>query len=439
MSSAFSDMRTDPDRWLWLPLLGLLVLAFLTGGGSMDRGWGDASTQLLALAVLLVAALRVTAAPPPPAGWGGLALAVSVPVWLAVQTWGGLSKWPWATERSLWATMPGVAAFLAGMSLSPRDQQRAAVWVVGLVTVSVVLGFLQLGAPQDSLLNPFPQWPPSLGGLFANPNHQATFITVALVWVVSWLLQVWQSEGSTAGSSEAAFARVLAKAGGALVLLAVLPLTGSRAMVLVAVGAVALLALLDGRLLRHARKKGRRRRAALGLLLVLVIAAGLVMVVSGWIRTGHDQDLRGPIADATVAMARDSFPTGVGVGNFVPWFQGHAPRELQLHGYINHAHNEYAQWALESGVFSLLWMALLTVWLAWTMPRGGVEGVRPSALGLASWLSVVVVLAHGAVDYPLRTPAGLVVTALMAGIATHAALHRSNHLRKREKSATWDS
>src|SRR5690606_26332702 len=42
------------------------------------------------------------------------------------------------------------------------------------------LGFLQLGAPQDSLLNPYPQWAPSMGGTFANPNHQGTSMLVGL-------------------------------------------------------------------------------------------------------------------------------------------------------------------------------------------------------------------------------------------------------------------
>ena len=41
-----------------LPILTalLLVMAMLTGGGSQDRGWGDALTQLLAWPVLLLAA-----------------------------------------------------------------------------------------------------------------------------------------------------------------------------------------------------------------------------------------------------------------------------------------------------------------------------------------------------------------------------------------------
>ena len=35
---------------VWLPRLavGLLAMAFITGGGSMDRGWGDVATHLLA-------------------------------------------------------------------------------------------------------------------------------------------------------------------------------------------------------------------------------------------------------------------------------------------------------------------------------------------------------------------------------------------------------
>ena len=162
----------------------------LSGGGSQDRGWGDALVQLLAWPVLSLAAWQLTATDATSGRSGRvlLALAVLLPLGLWVQAASGWSLAPWASERAAWAVLPAVAAFCAGLAL-PRPRQGVLAWViVGLAAASLLLGYLQLGAPQDSLLNPFPQWAPALNGLFANPNHQATSLAVALVLCLAWLL-----------------------------------------------------------------------------------------------------------------------------------------------------------------------------------------------------------------------------------------------------------
>ena len=55
-------------------------------------------------------------------------------------------------------------------------------------------------------------------------------------------------------------------------------------------------------------------------------------------------------------------------------------------------------------------------------PRPG-RGLRPEWLHVGAWTGMVVVLAHSAVDYPLRTPALMTLTALLAGISVARALH----------------
>ena len=392
----------------------------LSGGGSQDRGWGDALVQLLAWPVLGLAAWQLTATDATSGRSGRvlLALAVLLPLGLWVQAASGWSLAPWASERAAWAVLPAVAAFCAGLAL-PRPRQGVLAWViVGLAAASLLLGYLQLGAPQDSLLNPFPQWAPALNGLFANPNHQATSLAVALVLCLAWLLH----RAPSAETDERYLARRVAVAGLGLFLLVGLPLTGSRAAVLVAAAALLAVPLCNGWLGRRLR-----RRADRGMGLAAAIAGGLagaalLLAASAWLRVDRAEESRSALFAATASMAGDAMPAGIGVGAFVPWFDAHAPKALLQWEYFNHAHNEYLQWWLEGGVAGLAWIGLLLGFAWWSRPRPG-PGRRPDWLWVGSWLGVMVVLAHSLADYPLRTPALMTFTALLAGIAASNAIH----------------
>ena len=450
----------------------LLVMAVVAGGGSQQRGWGEAITQLAALPVLvLVGMLSMHAS-----RGSQIALAVAWMGLIAVASqllpWPGgpevdvggrqlvyearsaagldgsalrISLTPWATERGVWALLPAVAGFSAALLLPMTRRLQLSWLVVAMACASLLLGFVQLGAPQDSPLNPFPQHAPALGGLFANPNHQATALTIALVMVLSWLLgalgaPVERSDEDDRPSRGVPLVwRRVAAALLAAFLLVTIPLTGSRGMVLIAAGALVAVPLTSGWLRQQMLS---RRGAPLGLALLGVgalMAAGLLVAVSGWIRVDTELESRGALAKATAGIARDAMPLGTGVGSFVPWFDAHAPESLIEHEYFNHAHNEYVQWWLESGGFGLLWIVLLAAVMVWAFPwaalpshRSRVLRPRHSArepgewLTGAAWLAFAVVLAHSVVDYPLRTTALMTVSAWFAGVAVAAALRRGS-------------
>ena len=403
-------------------LVLLLVLACLTGGGSYDRGWGDALVELLAWPVLVVAVLALSEKPLPKQSLVLLLAAFAVPLVLALQWLTGWSETPWATERGLWSVMPAVAMFAGALALGERHYPGL-LWVVaGLVGFNVVLAFLQLGAPQDSLLNPFPEWPPALGGVFANANHHGTVLSMALLWLGAWAWSTWRTRGK-AFDGRKLLLWVIAAAS-SLILLAVLPLTGSRAMVLIAMGALLAVPVLLGGL-RDLRSLGRSRRSVALAMTLLIAGALLLVAVSGWLKVDSEQEIRGTLAATTARMAADAMPWGHGLGSFVPWFDAHAGERFALRAFANHAHNEYVQWWLESGVFGLAWIAMLVAWLLWACPwPNASRGVQP-APAVAAWLSVAVVLAHSAVDYPLRTQGIMAIFAFMAGMASSYALRRS--------------
>ena len=425
------------ERWGHLALGAVLVLAFVTGGGASDFGMGDALAQWLALPLLVWAALVLHASPGSGLRRAAIGVAALVVVTVAVQqlslpagVWKAVSvrdalasdlqvagvnaasqRWsltPLASERGLWSLLPALAVFLAALAMPLRHQRALLLLVVALSTASLVLGFLQLGAPQDSLLNPFPQWAPALNGFFANPNHQATGLAIAVVAIAALLVNDWGREDPLLPR----WARFSLPAL-ALLLLASLILTGSRAaFLLVLLGLVAVPLVLRGGRRRPATSNTRAWtiRLLLGALAVTVIASAI-----GWLRYDLAEEVRGSVAQATVAMGNTHAPWGAGLGSFVPWFDQSAPTQLVQWEYFNHAHNEYAQWWLESGVLGLLSVAaVLALLLACYPRRRQITGDR--GVAVACWLGCMLVMLHSLVDYPLRTPALMTVAALLAGM-----------------------
>src|SRR5690606_25393906 len=118
-------------------------------------------------------------------------------------------------------------------------------------------------------------------------------------------------------------------------------------------------------------------------------------------------------------------PLGAGMGSYVPVFEQESPRELLMDNYINHAHNEYAQWWLETGVPALVAMLLGAAALALTLRGLWRLSAHERGLGVTALVARAAILAHSTVDYPLRTPAMLAVAAALAGIAAAQAARAS--------------
>ena len=125
-------------------------------------------------------------------------------------------------------------------------------------------------------------------------------------------------------------------------------------------------------------------------------------------------------------------PAGSGFGSFDPVFRMYEPNELLNLTYLNHAHSDYLEIALEGGVLGL---ALLIVAIGWAT-RAGIAACRmdPSELTASSTrfgagMLLLVALAS-AVDYPARTPIIMGLMAIGSGlIAQSERAIRRNALR----------
>jgi O-antigen ligase len=248
-------------------------------------------------------------------------------------------------------------------------------------------------------------------GLFANRNHHAAMICALLP-----LLAVF------AGSARRAdFKRIypwLASVAGGVMLL-VLLITGSRAGLVLSLVALASVAYLY----RPTSDKGGTRLFSLvllvaGALMVALLAAtflnigGLERLLN--IESAEERRLQSWPVIADLVM--QYFPLGAGIGSFVEVYMIAEPRELLGPNYLNHAHNDFLEWALDGGLPAVaLILVAVTSWLGNTAylirNRRKLDG---ASLALAGAAVILILGLASLVDYPLRVPSLAVLMAIAA-------------------------
>src|SRR5690606_26530865 len=208
-------------------------------------------------------------------------------------TW---SLTPAATLRGALSLLPAVALFVAALGVDMTTQRRLLILCVALPVASLVLGFLQLGAPQDSLLNPYPEWAPAMNGTFANPNHQGTAMLVGLGICLALAVGAMGSRDQKTGKALNPWPAIIA---GATLLLG-LPLTSSRAAVVI--GVLLLVAAPLGMAASALRRSGQGRRGMLALMVVAALAALGLSAAAGWMKVDEVEEFRWIMRQAAFAL-----------------------------------------------------------------------------------------------------------------------------------------
>ena len=323
---------------------------------------------------------------------------------------------PEATFEGLLRMFPAMAMLLLLVPVPRRSGILRLVWFIVIAgTAASVAGLLQLAAPELALPDIHQLGPPhTASGLFANQNHQATFLLVCMPMAAA--LASFHSNARQEGDANAGRRLVLLAA--ILLLAAGVWATGSRA---------GLALLLPVMILCFPVWRGRRGPHAgrAGLLIVLstvVIGAAALLnssrlPVPALADMTLSQDGRERIWQQSVDILRDNWITGTGSGTFSSAYALYEDPNFVTGVYVNHAHNEYLQIAVEMGLAGCLLMAVtLLVWSIasiriWTQPDDGCRSLRRAAS-----VSVLVILLHSLVDYPARTPALLVLGAALVFI-----------------------
>lgn len=115
---------------------------------------------------------------------------------------------------------------------------------------------------------------------------------------------------------------------------------------------------------------------------------------------------RSEAARYAIQIARDFPWVGTGGGTFHLAFPHYQPPELHR-GFWDHTHNDFVEFASETGLLGLLLLALLAADSAWRSVKLLVRSHDQLARGMAfaSLMGLTSLLIHGAVDFNLQIPA----------------------------------
>lgn len=409
-----------------------LALAFLAAlaARAATRPWRAALPDV-PVAVLVLSPLWLALAyllPLPASLWGAaegrsLYAELLAGAGIPLESWLPLSLVPDATRVSLFAGLPLVAAFLAGYA-STNDQVKLLLRVFVLVAFAEIgMGLLQAAGGGRSALNfgaiggrPF--------GTFANPNHFANYVGMALavyIWL-GWVRFTRTRESHVAHHRHArGRAMALWSAGAMLMVVGVLA-SRSRGAALSGIPAAALAGLLVVWLGTRFRS-WRTLAVAVGAAAVLGISlVGFDMLAA---RFDIDQlalaaPKRAIQAATTLEGAWSFWPWGAGWGTYYEVYPRFQPPSLV--GTADYAHHDYAQMLFEGGIFAALLMlcfAGLAVRRAAVLTRLALLHRRLRHQEMASAVCGVGLagfLLHSLVEFNMHIPANAIVACLLAGI-----------------------
>jgi O-antigen ligase len=327
-----------------------------------------------------------------------------------------LSMAPDGTWHALLALLPPAAMFLAAIQLSYAGRRAAvAVWL-GLGVVTVVVGLLQVLAGPDSSLYFYSITNTGVPiGLFANRNHEAAFLYCLLVLAFVFVIDMRKKPSFLPEPMPAALSGIFVS----LCLLGAAT-TLSRAGIVLTVAALGGCIVLA---LRAGFFRGRLRAAALFALPATIgVAAVLVFGLSPILNrfdTAGAKELRFEGWPIVLHAATSFAPIGSGVGSFDVVYRAVEPLTQVSDVYFNHAHNDYVELWLETGVAGAILLVIYLAWLGWrawsiwSKPDRRLEGGN---LARACTIVIGLLLAHSVVDYPLRTEAIAVLFAFCCGV-----------------------
>lgn len=311
-----------------------------------------------------------------------------------------LSLAPYDGLTALFTLIPPIALFCTVVRLRAYRPSWLALALIAGTLCGIMLGALQVASAGPT--SPWYWYPITNRGLavgfFANANHMADLLVITLPFVAAI---------GAAGKScnvQRYSALLMLLAGLMLILIAGIALNRSLA------GYVLSVPVLAASLLILLRRAGCLRVAVAAGAGLTVIAAAILLATSsiGGSRIGDDAasatQTRAQILVVTDEAIRDYLPMGSGLGTFLKVYRLYESPDTVTTEYVIHAHNDYAELALELGIPGVL---LILAFLGWwgsaslSVWRGDAASHYARAASIAS----AAILVHSLVDFPLRTAA----------------------------------
>jgi O-antigen ligase len=125
---------------------------------------------------------------------------------------------------------------------------------------------------------------------------------------------------------------------------------------------------------------------------------------------------RAQLASATMRAALEFLPLGSGLGTFADVFRRY--QDGRLTGFIDHAHNDYAEAFLELGVAAAAAILLLAIAYAarWRRLMGARMSRTLGFLQVAAGFGMLAMILHGFFDFNFHIPANAICFSFLAGV-----------------------
>jgi O-antigen ligase len=449
-----------------------MICSVALGGGTRGGFLSDGILQLLTIPLLLVSLWRLVdlrsgmvakrwpfkwelrfcgaivllpllqLVPLPPSIWS--ALPNRKPEAFVFDLLGGEMPWmpisvsPEATWLAALSLLTPIAIFLGCVLLSYRERRLMSLAVLSVGLVSVFLGLIQVSQGPSSPLRFFEFTNPAEAvGFFANRNHLAALLYALTLLAAAWAIDATltaQSRSTQSGGGRndaAAVVAIVASFTILLILVSAQAMARSRAglgLTIIALFGAFALAYSDRRVM-----SGSGRRVSFGVtpakILAGATALAIVFVVQFTLYRVMERFASDPLADGRIAFGRNTIeaakaymPFGSGMGTFVPVYgMFDKSRDVLANSYANHAHDDFLELWLESGVVGAFLIGLFVIWLllkslkVWRRAAPGHLDID-QALARAATLIVGLLVAHSLVDYPLRTGAMMAIMAFACAL-----------------------
>ena len=418
------------------PLVALLVIAVVFGGGGIRHGLTNLVVQLAALAVILFqpGAVRRFFAEAP------LWLKILVPLtvllplvqliplpaglWRAIpgremaaqsrdligygDAWFPITLDRARTVIALFALAGPLAVLLCTRGLKSDWRRSALLLIVALAFLHFVFGVLQFAVGDDRLAIYETNGESPFYGFFVGHISSGLFLVIGICALI----------GLYASKKRSSLDFLTYPAGAVLLVIGVI-LTASRS-------SIALLALpglwalwLGWRELRKLSPK--MRWITLGGTVALLAVAAVIMATNQrlgktWDRFEDFEDSRPDIWQDTMFGIDRYWPVGSGMGTFDEVFQVEESLETLPAKKAARAHNEYLEIALEAGLFGL---ALVVAWVLGLL-LSAYRRLRTvhAPVTVAAAMSLLCIALQALIYFPLRNMAVLCIAGLLVALLT---------------------
>lgn len=385
-----------------LQLLGVAIIAW-AAFDSKDEPLAPAAMQLLLLVIAFIVIVALQMIPLPPGLWEHLgprgriaedfhALNLGVPP-------EPLSLTPAVGLRALLAIIPPLALFCAMARLKAYRSRLLAIALILGTMAGIALGALQVASSNPELSPWYLYEDTNLGrgvGFFANADHMASLLVITIPFIAA-IVAAGKHTGMQRYSATVAVAVAIA-----ITVIVGLVLNGSLAGYGLALPALAASALLI--VPRRSRLRLWILASAVLLMIASIAALEVTPIRSGRIGAHATSAVqsRSNILSTTLHAAGDFMPLGSGLGSFQSVYPLYERPEQVTTVYVVHAHNDYAEVALELGLAGILLVLLFLAWWAaqvWHVWRNR----EPRHFARAAAIASAAILVHSVVDFPLRT------------------------------------